>query len=270
MPTKPYNKVTESDSHYDDLEKMSVQKLLININKEDQSVAFSVQKSLKAIERLISVIEDKMRIGGKLFYIGAGTSGRLGILDASECPPTFGVDCNRVIGIISGGDSAIRKAIEFAEDDTEQGWLDLLKFNVSKKDVIIGIAASGTTPYVVGALKKCNENEILTACITCNIGSPLAGISQYPIEIEVGPEFITGSTRMKAGTAQKMVLNMISTTVMVRLGKVKGNKMVDMQLSSKKLLNRGIKILMKKKGLTIDEAIIALKKFGSVRESLKK
>ena len=265
-----YNKVTEADSHYDDLEKMSVHELLMNINKEDQTVAFSVQKSLKSIETLINVVENKMCAGGRLFYIGAGTSGRLGILDASECPPTFGVDHNQVIGIISGGDRAIKKAVEFAEDNTEQGWLDLLKFNISENDTVIGIAASGTTPYVVGALKKCNENKIATGCITCNIGSLLAQESQYPIEIEVGPEFVTGSTRMKAGTAQKMALNMISTTLMIRLGRVKGNKMIDMQLSNEKLVNRGIKMLMKEKGMTADEAKIALSKFRSVREALKK
>ena len=265
-----YNKTTEADSNYDHLEEMSVEELLISINKEDKTVAGSVQKSLKKIETLIDAVQQKMSTGGRLFYIGAGTSGRLGILDASECPPTFGVDANRVIGLISGGDKAIRKSVEFAEDDTEQGWLDLLKFNVSENDIVVGIAASGTTPYVVGALKKCEQHKIVTGCITCNFKSPLAQTSQYPVEIEVGPEFVTGSTRMKAGTAQKMVLNMISTTVMIRLGRVIGNKMVDMQLSNKKLVTRGIKMLMKDKGLTAKEAIIALNKSGSVREALKR
>ncbi|HMC02232.1 MAG TPA: N-acetylmuramic acid 6-phosphate etherase, partial [Flavobacteriaceae bacterium] len=238
-----FKKTTEEDSNYNHLEKMSVKDLLININSEDKSVAHSVEKVIPKIEKLVEKIVEKLKRGGRLFYIGSGTSGRLGIVDASECPPTFGVPYDLVVGIIAGGDTAIRKAVEFAEDSFEQGWIDLKSHNISDKDVIIGIAASGTTPYVIGALKNCNENNILTGCITCNENSPLSQIAKYPIEVIVGPEFVTGSSRMKAGTAQKLVLNMISTSTMIQLGHVKGNKMVDMQLSNNKLVDRGIKMI---------------------------
>ena len=226
------NKVTEADSHYDSLEQMSTVDLLHNINNEDEKVARIVKQQIPSIVSLIEVIVEKLQLGGRLFYLGAGTSGRLGILDASECPPTFGVSHDLVIGLIAGGDSAIRKAVEFAEDNNELGWEDLKKYDVSNNDVVVGIAASGTTPYVVGALKRCQEHNVTTGCITCNLNSPLSTYSDYPIEVIVGPEFVTGSTRMKAGTAQKLVLNMITTSSMIKLGKVLGNKMVDMQLSN--------------------------------------
>lgn len=237
-------KTTEQDSKYNHLEKMSVSELLTNINNEDKTVPDAVSKVIPSIENLVLQIVERMKNGGRLFYIGAGTSGRLGIVDASECPPTFGVPHELVVGLIAGGDSAIRKAVEFAEDDTVQGWKDLQEYSISKNDTVIGIAASGTTPYVIGALEKCNKHNILTGCITCNHNSPLSSVSQHPIEVIVGPEFVTGSSRMKAGTAQKLVLNMISTSVMIQLGKVKGNKMVDMQLSNNKLVDRGIKMIM--------------------------
>ncbi|HRD41057.1 MAG TPA: N-acetylmuramic acid 6-phosphate etherase, partial [Bacteroidia bacterium] len=223
-------KTTEADSYYNNLENMSVLELLQNMNKEDKTVPLAVEKVIPSIEKLVEVIMEKMKSGGRLFYTGAGTSGRLGIVDASECPPTYGIEHGRVIGLIAGGDEAIRKAVEFAEDDVNQGWEDLKLHQINSKDVVIGIAASGTTPYVVGALEQCNKNNIITGCITCNAGSPVAKVAQYPIEVVVGPEFVTGSTRMKSGTAQKLVLNMISTSVMIKLGRVKGNKMVDMQL----------------------------------------
>ena len=261
-------KITESDSYYDHLEKMSVKELLININKEDQTVAHSVEKALPAIGILVNVIIEKMRAGGRLFYIGAGTSGRLGIVDASECPPTYGVDHGLVIGLIAGGDGAIRKSVEFAEDDPEGGWKDLQKYNINEKDVVIGIAASGTTPYVVGALQRGNRHNIATGAITCNPGSPLANEALYPVEVVTGPEFVTGSTRMKAGTAQKLVLNMISTSVMIKLGKVKGNKMVDMQLSNNKLVERGTKMIVETLGISYEEANKMLLKYGSVRKAV--
>lgn len=260
--------VTESDSLYDHLEKMSIRTLLININKEDQKVPFSVRKSIPAIEKLIKAIIVKMKKGGRLFYLGAGTSGRLGIVDASECPPTYGIPHGKVIGLIAGGDKAIRKAVEFAEDDTNQGWKDLLKKKVSKKDVVIGITASGTTPYVVGALEKCNKHGIITGAITCNPGSPVALIAKYPVVIVVGPEFVTGSTRMKSGTAQKLVLNMISSAVMIKLGHVRGNKMVDMQLANNKLVNRGAKMLVRELNLPYSEAKEILLQYGSVRKAI--
>jgi len=262
-------KTTEQDSRYKHLEKMSLSDLLININKEDKSVPLAVQKSLPQIEKLTEQIVDKLKIGGRLFYIGAGTSGRLGILDASECPPTFGVPHELVIGLIAGGDIAIRKAVEFAEDSNKQGWLDLQKHEISEKDIVVGIAASGTTPYVISALEKCNANNIITGCITCNKKSPLAEISKYPIEIIVGPEFVTGSSRMKAGTAQKLVLNMLSTTTMIQLGKVKGNKMVDMQLSNNKLVERGEKMLIKELNIDQKTASNLLHQFGSVRNAIQ-
>lgn len=260
-----HHKITESDSNYNDLEKMEVLELLSNINREDKTVAFAVEKQIPNISKLTNIIFDKMDKGGRLFYLGAGTSGRLGIVDASECPPTFGVEHGLVIGIIAGGDSAIRKAVEFAEDDPERSWKDLQEHGLSDKDVVIGIAASGTTPYVVGGLQKCNLNNIKTGCITCNPGSPLALEANYPIEVAVGPEFVTGSTRMKAGTAQKLILNMISTAVMIKLGKVRGNKMVDMQLSNKKLIVRGAKMIMDELEIPQKEAASLLQKYGSVR-----
>ena len=263
------NPDTEKTSNYNDLEKMSTLELLTNINKEDKSVPESVEKQIPAIQSLVDVIVSKMGNGGRLFYIGAGTSGRLGVLDASECPPTFGVTDNMVIGLIAGGDTALRNAVENAEDDTEQAWKDLQKYKISSKDVLVGIAASGTTPYVIGGIKDASEKGVVTGCITCSSGSPLAEASEYPIEVVTGPEFVTGSTRMKAGTAQKLVLNMISTSVMIKLGRVKGNKMVDMQLSNKKLVGRGTRMIMEE--LDVDEAKAAelLNKYGSVRKAVK-
>ena len=261
-------KTTESDSKYNHLEKMSVSELLQNINNEDKTVAFSVEKSLPQIEKLTEKVVEKLKDGGKLFYIGAGTSGRLGIVDASECPPTFGVPYDLVIGLIAGGDTAIRKAVEFAEDSENQGWQDLQKENISEKDIVIGIAASGTTPYVIGALKKCNENNVSTGCITCNEGSPLAVTAKFPIVVTVGPEFVTGSSRMKAGTAQKLVLNMVSTTAMIQLGRVKGNKMVDMQLSNNKLVDRGVRMIMEELNVSEREAQVLLEKHKNVRNAI--
>ena len=263
-----FTKTTEQSSKYDHLEKMSVQDLLFNINNEDKTVAVAIEKSLSQIEKLVVEIVTKMKLGGRLFYIGAGTSGRLGIVDASECPPTFGVSPGLVNGIIAGGDQAIRKAVENAEDNTTQAWLDLCEYNIMQNDVVIGIAASGTTPYVISGLEKCNQNTILTGCITCNEGSPLAKTANYPVEVVVGPEFVTGSSRMKAGTAQKLVLNMISTTVMIQLGKIKGNKMFDMQLSNDKLVDRGVKMIMSEINVTYDEASTLLKLHGNVRSAI--
>lgn len=263
-----FTKTTEQSSKYEHLEQMSVKDLLTNINKEDQTVPLAVEKAVPQIEVLVTEIVSKMKEGGRLFYIGAGTSGRLGIVDASECPPTFGVPFDLVIGIIAGGDLAIRKAVENAEDSTTQAWLDLQKWNITTKDVVVGIAASGTTPYVIKGLEKCNENYITTACITCNAGSPLALTAQFPIEVVVGPEFVTGSSRMKAGTAQKLVLNMISTATMIQLGKVKGNKMVDMQLSNDKLVDRGTKMIMEEIAVDYELAKKLLLKYGSVRNAV--
>ena len=264
-----FTKTTEQDSNYNHLEKMSVSELLININNEDKTVPLAVENALLQIESLIEQVITKLKSGGRLFYIGAGTSGRLGIVDASECPPTFGVPHGLVVGLIAGGDSAIRKAVEFAEDSTVQGWKDLQKYDVSSRDVVIGIAASGTTPYVISALEECNKNNIVTGCITCNHNSPLSLTARFPIEVIVGPEFVTGSSRMKAGTAQKLVLNMITTATMIQLGKVKGNKMVDMQLSNNKLVDRGIKMVMDELGISEEEASNLLDKHQSVRESVK-
>lgn len=258
-------KVTESASHYDNLEKMTVSELLLNINTEDHVVPAAVKTVLPEITRLVEKIVPRMEAGGRLIYIGAGTSGRLGILDASECPPTYGVPHEWVIGIIAGGDTAIRKAVENAEDDPEQAWIDIQKYGFNPDDTIIGIAASGTTPYVIGGLRKAKENGLLTGCITCNLGSPLAEEAELPVEVVVGPEFVTGSTRMKSGTAQKLVLNMISTTVMIKLGRVKGNKMVDMQLSNSKLVERGTKMIMEVTGVEEAEAKELLISQGSVR-----
>jgi N-acetylmuramic acid 6-phosphate etherase len=261
-------KTTESDSGYNDLEKMSVHNLLVNMNLEDKLVPAAVEKAIPQIEVLVAALVPKLAAGGKLFYLGAGTSGRLGIVDASECPPTFGIDHNVVIGLIAGGDAAIRKAVEFAEDDLTQGWKDLNAYGISGNDFVIGIAASGSTPYVTGALKMCNNKGIATGCITCNAGSALAAIANYPVEIIVGPEFVTGSTRMKSGTAQKLALNMISTAAMIKLGRVKGNKMVDMQLSNNKLVDRGARMIMKNTSIKdYDEAKALLLKYGSVRKA---
>ena len=268
------NKTTEADSYYNNLETMNILELLKNMNLEDVSVPLAVAKAIPQIEKLVEVIVEKMKQGGRLFYLGAGTSGRLGILDASEIPPTYGIEHGIVVGLIAGGDTAIRKAVEFAEDDLKQGWVDLQEYKINSNDVVVGIAASGTTPYVIGALESCNKNNILTGCIVCNNGSPVAAVSKLPVEVIVGPEFVTGSTRMKSGTAQKLVLNMISTSAMIKLGRVKGNKMVDMALSNNKLVDRGTKMIMKNTGLEDYELAKALLlKYGSVRkatESLNK
>lgn len=264
-----FTKTTEQDSNYNHLEKMSISELLININNEDKTVPFAVEKAIPQIEVLIEQVVFKLKSGGRLFYIGAGTSGRLGIVDASECPPTFGVPHELVVGLMAGGDTAIRKAVEFAEDSKIQGWKDLQKHNISHNDVVVGIAASGTTPYVISALDKCNENNILTGCITCNHNSPLSQAAKYPIEVIVGPEFVTGSSRMKAGTAQKLVLNMITTATMIQLGTVEGNKMIDMQLSNNKLVDRGVKMVMNALNISETEAKQLLDKYQSVRASVK-
>lgn len=263
-----FTKTTEQSSKYDSLEHMSVSDLLANINKEDQTVPLAVQKALPQIETLVAKIVENLNLGGRLFYIGAGTSGRLGIVDASECPPTFGVPFDLVNGIIAGGDKAIRRALENAEDDRNQAWNDLKEQNIGPNDVVIGIAASGTTPYVIGGLETCNQHQIITGCITCNEGSPLALTAKYPIVVVVGPEFVTGSSRMKAGTAQKLVLNMISTATMIQLGRVKGNKMVDMQLSNDKLVDRGIRMIMSEIPVSYKEAATLLKENGSVRKAV--
>ena len=263
-----FTKTTEQSSHYEHLEQMSVTDLLTNINKEDKTVPLAVEKALPQIEILVTKVVEKMKLGGRLFYIGAGTSGRLGIVDASECPPTFGVPFDLVNGIIAGGDKAIRRAVENAEDNTIQAWIDLQEQNIGENDVVIGIAASGTTPYVIGGLEKCNENNIITVAITCNEGSPIALTAKFPVVVVVGPEFVTGSSRMKAGTAQKLVLNMISTTTMIQLGKVKGNKMVDMQLSNDKLVDRGVKMIMSEIPVDYQKASELLKEYGSVRKAV--
>lgn len=262
------SKITESESLYNHLEQFSTLELLQGINQEDKKVAFAVEQIIPKIEIFIDVAYEKMKSGGRLFYIGAGTSGRLGIVDASECPPTFGVDFGVVVGIMAGGDGAIRKAVEFAEDDTQQAWKDLSNFNFSNKDVLVGIAASGTTPYVLGAIKEAKKIGAVTGGITCNPDSELAQLSQFPMVPVVGPEFVTGSTRMKSGTAQKLVLNMISTTLMIKLGHVKGNRMVDMQLSNNKLVDRGAKMVSETLNIGYDEALKLLKKHGSVRNAV--
>lgn len=259
---------TEASSSYDHLEKMSVHDLLVNINKEDKTVPLAVELVIPKIEALVNVIVEKMQGGGRLFYIGAGTSGRLGVVDASEIPPTYGTPHGKVVGIIAGGDKAIRKAIEHAEDDPNQAWKDLEDHLINQQDVLIGIAASGRTPYVVGGLKDARANGVVTGCITCNLNTEVAKHADHPIEVVVGPEFVTGSTRMKAGTAQKLVLNMISTTVMVKLGRVKGNKMVDMQLTNKKLIDRGTRMIMEALHISEAEAEQLLKQYGSVRKAV--
>ena len=247
---------------------MSVNELLVNINNEDKTVPLAIEKIIPKIEKLVTVIVKQMKQGGRLFYIGAGTSGRLGIVDASECPPTYGVPQGLVIGLIAGGDRAIRKAVEFAEDDTQQGWKDLQQHKINSKDLVIGIAASGSTPYVIGALEHCNKNNITTACIVCNKGSNVANAAKHKIEVVVGPEFVTGSTRMKSGTAQKLVLNMISTSVMIKMGRVKGNKMIDMKLSNNKLVDRGTKMVADELKIPYKKANELLLKFGSVRKAV--
>ncbi len=257
--------ITESSSHYQQLESLSTQEILFNINNEDKTVPIAVEKAIPQIENLVKVVVQKMIAGGRLFYIGAGTSGRLGVVDASECPPTFGVPHDWVVGIIAGGDTAIRKAVEFAEDDITQAWSDLNQFNINANDVVVGVAASGRTPYVLGGMNDCKLHGITTGCIVCNPNSAIANAVDYPIEVVVGPEFVTGSTRMKAGTAQKLTLNMISTSVMIKLGRVKGNKMVDMQLSNHKLVDRAVKMVMDLLPVDYETASALLKQHGSVR-----
>ena len=261
-------KITEQPSRYDHLEKMSVGELLVHINEEDALVADAVRQALPQIEALITAIEPRMKQGGRLFYVGAGTSGRLGVLDASELPPTFGVSPDWVVGIIAGGDEALRRAVERAEDIPEQGWVDLKAFLPTADDTVIGIAASGTTPYVIGAIREARAHGLLTGCITSNPHTPLAEASEYPIETIVGPEFVTGSSRMKSGTAQKMVLNMISTSLMIRLGRVSGNRMVKMQLTNAKLIDRGTRMIQEALGLDYEEAKRRLLEAGSVDKAL--
>lgn len=265
-----FKSITESESKHRHLEQMSVHDVLSHINGEDKTVPAAIEKILPQIERLVQVIVDKMLMGGRLFYIGAGTSGRLGIVDASECPPTFGVPYGLVIGIIAGGFKAITEAVEFAEDDLQQGWLDLKQYSVNEQDVVIGIAASGTTPYVISALQKCKEHHIITGSISCNPNAPISAAADYPIEAIVGPEFVTGSTRMKSGTAQKLILNMISTAVMIQLGRVEDNKMVNMQLTNDKLVDRGVKMLMEKAQINdYETARTLLLKTGSVKTAFE-
>lgn len=261
-------RVTESESNHKHLEQLSTLELLKGINQEDQTVATAVNKIIPEIEAFIDACYEKMKLGGRLFYIGAGTSGRLGIVDASECPPTFGVDHNTVIGIMAGGDKAMRKAVEFAEDDTDQGWKDLKELNITELDSLVGIAASGTTPYVLGALEKANAVGLVTGGISCNPDSPLSKTAQFPMTAVVGPEFVTGSTRMKSGTAQKLILNMISTSLMIKLGRVKGNRMVDMQLSNNKLVDRGIKMVQEGLQISYDEAKALIETHGNVRAAI--
>lgn len=261
--------VTEKESNYQDLDKMSVNELLTNMNKEDKTVPLAVEKAIPQLEALVKVTVEKMKQGGRLFYIGAGTSGRLGVLDASECPPTFGVPFDWVIGLIAGGDTAIRKAVEFAEDNVEQAWKDLEEYEINTNDVVVGIAASGTTPYVIGGLTRANAAGLVTGCVVCNSSSSVAQEAQYPVEVVVGPEFVTGSTRMKSGTAQKLVLNMLSTSVMIQLGRVKGNKMVDMQLSNVKLQKRGVRMIMEETELDQEAASTLLERYGNVRRAIE-
>jgi N-acetylmuramic acid 6-phosphate etherase len=261
-------KITESPSHYRHLEKMTVAELLQNLNNEDKTVPLAIEKALPALEKLVTALVEKVRGGGRLFYIGAGTSGRLAVIDASEIPPTYGVSPDMVVGVIAGGDHAIRHSVEHAEDDPAQAWLDLQGHHIDDQDFVIGIAASGTTPYVVGGLLDCRKNGIATGCITCNPGSPLAAAADHPVEVVVGPEFVTGSTRMKSGTAQKLVLNMVSTSLMIQLGRVKDNRMVDMQLTNTKLLDRGTKMVAHETGLEYQAANELLRKNGSVRNAV--
>jgi N-acetylmuramic acid 6-phosphate etherase len=265
---KKLRTITEESSFYDQLESMTTMDILQNINREDQKIADAVYKVTPVIGKLVDLIAERFNRNGRLFYIGAGTSGRLGILDASEIPPTFGLPHDRVIGLIAGGDGAIRKAVEFAEDDTKQAWKDLQQYNINENDTVVGIAASGTTPYVLGGLEEARKHGILTAGVTNNPGSPLARLAEISIEVLVGPEFITGSTRMKSGTSQKMVLNMISTALMIKIGRVKGNKMVHMQLNNNKLVDRGIRFIMEELDVCKEEAESLLNKYGSVRDAI--
>lgn len=260
---------TEASSLYDNLDKMSVSELLIGMNEEDKKIPLAVEAALPQIETFVTAAYERMREGGRLFYIGAGTSGRLGILDASEIPPTYGAPTDWVIGIIAGGDHAIRNAVEFAEDDDEQAWKDMKFYNPDENDILIGIAASGRTPYVIGGLQKARTEGLLTACIVCNAGSPVAAAAEYPIEVVVGPEFVTGSTRMKSGTATKLALNMISTSLMIKMGRVKGNRMVDMQLTNEKLVNRGVRMIMFELGVDLKTATEMLTEHGSVRRVIE-
>ncbi|MEX8549237.1 MAG: N-acetylmuramic acid 6-phosphate etherase [Mucilaginibacter sp.] len=261
-------RTTEKDSAYNHLEQMPLREILESINEEDQTVPLAVEKAIPQIEKLAAATAEKMRNGGRLFYIGAGTSGRLGVVDASECPPTFGVPFDWVVGLIAGGDTAIRKAVEFAEDDAEQAWKDLQEYQINANDVLVGIAASGSTPYVVGGLQKANAAGITTGCIVCNSGSKVASEATFPVEIVTGPEFLTGSTRMKAGTAQKLALNMLTTSVMILLGRVKGNKMVDMQLTNHKLVDRAVRMVVAETGLDAAKASELLNQHGSVRNAV--
>ncbi|WP_316817873.1 N-acetylmuramic acid 6-phosphate etherase [Pedobacter nyackensis] len=262
-------RITEQESKHHNIDQMSVLEILKSINQEDKLVPLAVEKAIPQIEKLATAIAERMKNGGRLFYIGAGTSGRLGVVDASECPPTFGVPFDWVVGIIAGGDTAIRKAVENAEDDAAQAWVDLQEFNINSNDCLVGLAASGTTPYVVGGLNTARQHGVLTGCIVCNEGGPIVAESDYPVEVVVGPEFLTGSTRMKSGTAQKLVLNMLSTTVMIRLGRVKGNKMVDMQLTNHKLVDRGTQMVMEELNIGHDEAAELLLRYGSVRKAVE-
>lgn len=264
-----FKKVTEESSNYRYLEKMSVHDILINMNNEDKTVPVAVAKAIPQIEKLVAAITDKMLAGGRLFYVGAGTSGRLGILDASEIPPTYGLPQGLVIGLIAGGEEAIQRPVEQAEDDWQQGWIDLEKYFINDKDVVIGIAASGTTPYVIGSLNEARQRGITTGCITCNYGSPLAAAAEFPVEVVVGPEFVTASTRMKSGTAQKLVLNMISTAVMIQIGRVEDNKMVNMQLTNNKIIDRGTRMVMEKTGIKdYEKAKELLLNYGSVKKAV--
>ena len=259
---------TEQPSTYDNLEQWTTNDILVSMNHEDQSVPLAVNKALPQIEQLVEAIVARLQAGGRLFYIGAGTSGRLGVVDASECPPTFGVPAGLVVGIMAGGDGAIRQAVEGAEDDATQAWVDLQQFNANSKDVLVGIAASGRTPYVVGGLQAARAAGLATGCVVCNANSAVAAACEFPVEVVTGPEFITGSTRLKAGTAQKLVLNMLTTATFIRLGRVRGNKMVDMQLSNDKLVDRGQRMLMDELGIAQPEAAELLRRHGSVRAAL--
>ncbi len=269
MVKQSFVQTTEAPSLYDNLEKMSVSEMLKNMNDEDKKVPFAVEVALPQIEALVKAAYERMREGGRLFYIGAGTSGRLGILDASEIPPTYGAPTDWVIGTIAGGDHAIRNAVEFAEDDEEQAWKDLKIYNPDADDILVGIAASGRTPYVIGGLRKARNEGLLTGCIVCNVGSPVATESEFPIEVVVGSEFVTGSTRMKSGTATKLVLNMISTSLMIKMGRVKGNRMIDMQLTNEKLVNRGVRMIMFELGVDLKTATTLLTEHGSVRHVIQ-
>jgi N-acetylmuramic acid 6-phosphate etherase len=264
-----FEKVTEKSSLYDNLEKKSIQELLVEINNEDKKVPLAVQNAIPQIEKLVTCIVERMKKGGRIFYMGAGTSGRLGVLDASEIPPTFGMSPHLVVGLIAGGDFALRNAVENAEDDLNHGWEELKQHNINNMDTVVGIAASGTTPYVIGALRNARANGILTASVSCNPDSPVAQEAEIPIEAIVGPEFVTGSTRLKSGTAQKLILNMITTTTMIQLGRVKGNKMVNMQLSNQKLVDRGTRMIIDELGLDYDQAKNLLLMHGSVKKAVE-